>query len=205
MPRFVTVSSSNIRSSITRPITGSPCRPRSQIAVHRTGSLPITGLVLSIPPAITILPPIFGGIAFTRTKCCPKNSILSNAGLGALSPGPPTLPLPVNPVAAEMILRCSLTIRTHRTPLLSFAGVEIVLAGAVQTLSGVLVWCGARGTVDTGQPVVRVTDTVQDFAGDTSESLCAGPGTLRTLETAPGVGVEDVAGQTAVQALAGVS
>ena len=103
-----------------------------------------------------------------------------------------------------MILRGSLTERTLFTPRLQSAGVEIVLAGAVQTLSGVLGWCGARGTVDTGQPVVRVTDTVQDFAGDTSESLCAGPGTLRTLETAPGVGVEDVAGQTAVQALGGV-
>jgi len=58
--------------------------------------------------------------------------------------------------------------------------------------------------VDTGQHVVRVTDTVQEVAGGTAESLCAGPGTLRTLETALGVGVEDVVGRTAVQALAGV-
>ena len=103
-----------------------------------------------------------------------------------------------------MILRCSLTIRTHRTSRLEFAGVEIELAGAVQTLSGVLGGSGTRGTVDTGSPVVRVTDTVQEAAGDTSETLCAGPGTLGTLETALGVGVEDVVRQTAVQALAGV-
>ena len=103
-----------------------------------------------------------------------------------------------------MILRCSLTIRTHRTPRLEFAGVEIVLAGAVQTLSGVLGWCGARGTVDTGSLVVRVSDTVQEVAGGTAEALCAGPVSLGTLATAPGVGTEDVVGQTAVQALGGV-
>ena len=58
--------------------------------------------------------------------------------------------------------------------------------------------------MDTGQPVVRVTDTVQEVAGGTVVPLCAGPGTLRTFETALGVGVEDVVRQTAVQALAGV-
>ena len=140
----------------------------------------------------------------TITKFLPKNSILSNAGLGALTPGPPTLPLSLNPVTAEMILRGSLTSRTHCTPRLEFAGVEIVLAGAVQTLSGVLGRCGTRGTVDTGSPVVRVTDTVQEVAGGTVVPLCAGPGTLRTFETALGVGVEDVVRQTAVQALGGV-
>ena len=112
--------------------------------------------------------------------------------------------MPVNSVTAEMILRGSLTSRTHCTPRLEFAGVEIVLARAVQTLSGVHIGSGTRGTVDTGSPVVRVTDTVQEVAGGTVVPLCAGPGTLRTFETALGVGVEDVVGQTAVQALAGV-
>ena len=104
-----------------------------------------------------------------------------------------------------MILRGSLTIRTHCTSRLQSAGVEIVLAGAVQTLSGVLVWCEASLTSLTGSPVVRVTDTVQELAGGTAESLSAGPGTIRTLETALDVVVEDVVRRTAVQALAGVS
>ena len=97
-----------------------------------------------------------------------------------------------------------MTSRTLPTPRLEIAGVEIVPAGAVQTLSGVHGGSGARGTVDTSFPVVRVADTVQEAAGNTSESLCAGPGTLRTFETALGVGVEDVVRQTAVQALGGV-
>ena len=122
----------------------------------------------------------------------------------SLTPGPPGLPLPVNPVTAEMVLRGSLTIRTLCTPRLQSAGVEIILAGAVQTLCGVHGGGGTRGTADTSSPVVRVTDTIQEVAGDTSETLCAGPGTLRTFETALGVGVEDVVRQTAVQALAGV-
>ena len=163
-----------------------------------------TGLDLSLPVRITILPPEFRRSALTITKFLPKNSILSNAGLGALTPGSPTLPLSLNPVTAEMILRGSLTSRTHCTPRLEFAGVESVPAGAVQTLSGVHVGGGTRGTVDTSSPVVRVTDTVQEAAGDTSETLCAGPGTLGTFETALGVGVEDVVRQTAVQALGGV-
>ena len=103
-----------------------------------------------------------------------------------------------------MILRGSLTSRTLPTPRLEIAGVEIVPAGAVQTLSGVLGWCGPNRTEDTGQIVVRVTDTVQEAAGGTVVPLCAGPGTLRTFETALGVGVEDVVRQTAVQALGGV-
>ena len=103
-----------------------------------------------------------------------------------------------------MILRGSLTIRTLRTSRLQIAGEEIVLAGAVQTLSGVLVWCEASLTSLTGDTVVRVTDTVQEVAGGTFIALCAGPGTLRTFETALGVVVEDVVRQTAVQALAGV-
>ena len=103
-----------------------------------------------------------------------------------------------------MILRGSLTSRTLRTPGLVSISVEIVLTGAVQTLGGVLGWCGAWGTSLTGGLVSRVTDTVQEVAGDTSETLCAGPETLGTFETALGVGVEDVVRQTAVQALAGV-
>jgi len=182
----------------------SPVTPTIPLAVHGTVAISTTGLSLFIPGVITILSPVFRGIAFTLTRFFPKNSILPNARLGALTPGPPGLPLPVNPVAAEIILRCSLTIRTLRTPRLQSAGVEIVLAGAVQTLSGVLVWCEASLTSLTGSPVVRVTDTVQELAGGTAESLSAGPGTIRTLETALGVVVEDVVRQTAVQALAGV-
>ena len=161
-------------------------------------------LALFRPCWITVLAPVFRRGALTLPIFGPRLSILGNAGLGAGSPGPPTLPLPVNPVTAEMILRGSLTSRTLLTPRLVGAGVESVPAGAVQTLSGVLGWCGARGTVDTGQHVVRVTDTVQEVAGGTVVPLCAGPGTLRTFETALGVGVEDVVGQTAVQALGGV-
>ena len=103
-----------------------------------------------------------------------------------------------------MIHRGSLTIRTLRTPRLEIIGEEIKLARAVQTLCGVISGRGAGGALNTSSLVVRVTDTVQEAAGDTSESLCAGPGTLRTFETALGVGVEDVVGQTAVQALGGV-
>ena len=103
-----------------------------------------------------------------------------------------------------MILRGSLTSRTLRTPRLQFAGVEIVLAGAVQTLSGVLGWCGARGTSDTGGLVSRVADTVQEVAGGAGELLGGGPAARRTLETAGVVGGQEVAGQTAVQALGGV-
>jgi len=183
----------------------SPMTPTIPLAVHGTVAVSTTGLSLFIPGVITILSPVFRGIAFTLTRFFPKNPILPNARLGALTPGPPGLPLPVNPVAAEIILRCSLTIRTLRTPRLQSAGVEIVLAGAVQTLSGVLVWCEASLTSLTGSPVVRVTDTVQELAGGTAESLSAGPGTIRTLETALGVVVEDVVRRTAVQALAGVS
>ena len=162
-------------------------------------------LALFRPCWITVLAPVFRRGALTLPIFGPRLSILGNAGLGAGSPGPPTLPLPVNPVTAEMILRGSLTSRTLPTPRLEIAGVESVPAGAVQTLSGVHGGSGARGTADTSSPVVRVTDTVQEAAGDTSESLCAWPGTLRTFETALGVGVEDVVRQTAVQALAGVS
>ena len=121
-----------------------------------------------------------------------------------MTPGPPALPLTVNPVTAEMIHRGSLTIRTLRTPRLVSVGEEIVLAGAVQTLGGVLGWCGACGTSLTGGLVSRVTDTVQEVAGGTVVPLCAGPGTLRTFETALGVEILDVVRQTAVQALAGV-
>ena len=103
-----------------------------------------------------------------------------------------------------MILRGSLTSRTLLTPRLVGAGVESVPAGAVQTLSGVLGWCGARGTSLTGGLVVRVTDTIQEVAGGTAEPLCAGPGTLGTFEAALGVVIEEVVGRAAVQALAGL-
>ena len=161
-------------------------------------------LALFRPCWITVLAPVFRRGALTLPIFGPRLSILGNAGLGAGSPGPPTLPLPVNPVTAEMILRGSLTSRTLLTPRLVGAGEESVPAGAVQTLSGVLGWCGARGTVDTGSLVVRVSDTVQEVAGGTAEALCAGPVSLGTLATAPGVGTEDVVRQTAVQALGGV-
>ena len=70
-----------------------------------------------------------------------------------------------------MILRGSLTSRTLGTPGLVSAGVEIVLTGAVQTLSGVLGWCGARGTSLTAGLVSGVTDTLQQVAGGTGELL----------------------------------
>ena len=103
-----------------------------------------------------------------------------------------------------MILRGSLTSRTHCTPRLEFAGVEIVLAGAVQTLSGVLGWCGARGTSDTGGLVSGVTDTLQEVAGGTGELLGGGPGARGTFETALGVCIEDMVRQTTVQTMSGV-
>ena len=103
-----------------------------------------------------------------------------------------------------MILRGSLTSRTLGTPGLVSAGVEIVLAGAVQTLSGVLGWCGAWGTFLTGGLVSRVTDTLQEVAGGAGELLGGGPGAGGTLQTAGGVGGQEVVGQTAVQALGGV-
>ena len=162
-------------------------------------------LALFRPCWITVLAPVFRRGALTLPIFGPRLSILGNAGLGAGSPGPPTLPLPVNPVTAEMILRGSLTSRTLLTPRLVGAGEESVPAGAVQTLSGVLGWCGARGTVDTGSLVVRVSDTVQEVAGGTVVPLCAGPGTRRTFETALGVGIEDIFPPNTVQALAGVS
>ena len=104
-----------------------------------------------------------------------------------------------------MILRGSLTSRTHRTPRLVSAGVEIVLVGAVQTLSGVLGWRGASLTPHTGGLVIRVTETIQEVAGGTPEPLCAGPGSLRTLETVLGDVIEDMVGQTAVKTLGGVT
>ena len=70
-----------------------------------------------------------------------------------------------------MILRGSLTSRTLGTPRLVSTRVEIVLTGAVQTLSGVLGWCGAWGTSLTGGLVSRVTDTVQGVAGGAGELL----------------------------------
>ena len=161
-------------------------------------------LALFRPCWITVLAPVFRRGALTLPIFGPRLSILGNAGLGAGSPGPPTLPLPVNPVTAEMILRGSLTSRTLPAPGLVSAGVEIVLTGAVQTLGGVLCWCGAWGTSLTGGLVSRVTDTVQEVAGGASEALCAGPGSLRTLETALSVGIENMVGQTAVQTLGGV-
>ena len=107
-------------------------------------------------------------------------------------------------MTVEMILCGSQTTRTDSTPRLVNAGVEIVLAGAVQTLGGVLGWRSASLTPHTGVLVIRVTDTLQEVAGGTSQSLCAGPGTLRTCDTALGVGIEDLVGLTAVQALGGV-
>ena len=175
MLRFVAESIPQLSSSTTSLTAGTPLFPVPPVAVNRTvseaGGLPGTLLVLFKPGYIALLPPVSRRRAQSLTIFQPGHSILSNAGLGALTPGPPGLPLPVNPVAAEMILRGSLTIRTLRTPRLQFAGVEIVLAGAVQTLSGVLGWCGARGTVDTGSLVVRVSDTVQEVAGGAGELL----------------------------------
>ena len=146
-------------------------------------------LVLFKPGSIALLPPVSRRRALSLTIFQPGLSILSNAGLGAGSPGPPTLPLPVNPVTAEMILRGSLTSRTLRTPRLEMGGVVSVPAGAVQTLGGVHIWCGVRGTADTGCPVVRVTDAVQEYAGGASEPLFGGPGSPRTLATPLGVRV----------------
>ena len=103
-----------------------------------------------------------------------------------------------------MILRGSLTIRTLRTPRLQIIGEEIVLGGAVQTLGGVVSWCGAIGTVDTCSVVLSVTDSVQKVTGGTVKPLSAGPGSLRTLETALCVGIENMVRQTAVQTLGGV-
>ena len=100
------------------------------IHLHRTGSLQTLGGV--------------------QWRLLPKDSIHSNTGLGALTSGPPTPPLAVNPVTAEMILRGSLPIRTLRTPRLENAGVEIALVRTVQTLGGVLGWCGASLTFHTG-------------------------------------------------------
>ena len=70
-----------------------------------------------------------------------------------------------------MILRGCLTSRTLRTPRLVGAGVVSVPAGAVQTLSGVLGWCGVWGTSLTGGLVSGVTDTLQEVAGGTGELL----------------------------------
>ena len=103
-----------------------------------------------------------------------------------------------------MILRGSLTSRTHRTPRLVKVGVVIVFIRAVQTLLRVLSGSGAGGTGDTGGLVVRVTNTLQEVAGGASEPLCAGPGAFRTLETALGVGIENMVRQTAVQTVCGV-
>ena len=208
MLRFVAESISKLSSSTTSLTAGTPLFPVPPVAVNRTvseaGGLPSTLLVLFKPGFIALLPPVFRRRALSLTIFPPRLSILSNAGLGAGGPWPPPPPLPVNPVTAEMILRGSLTSRTLRTPRLVGAGVEIELAGAVQTLGGVLGWCGERGTVDTSSPVVSVTDSLQEIAGGAVVALSAGPVSLGTLETAPGVGIEDVAGQTAVQALGGV-
>ena len=103
-----------------------------------------------------------------------------------------------------MIHRGSLTIRTLRTPRLQIIGEEIVLGGAVQTLGGVVGWCGAIGTVDTCSVVLSVTDSVQKVTGGAVKALSGGPGTLRTLETALDVGIENEVGQTAVHTLGGV-
>ena len=103
-----------------------------------------------------------------------------------------------------MILRGSLTSRTHRTPRLFRIFVVIVFIGAVQTLLRVLSGIGAGGTGDTGGLVVRVTNTLQEVAGGASEPLCAGPGAFRTLETALGVGIENMVRQTAVETVCGV-
>ena len=105
---------------------------------------------------------------------------------------------------AELILPGFLTIRTFRTSGLLSVGEEIVLVGAVQTLGGVLGRSGAGGTEDTCAVVVRVTNTIQEVAGGAGETLCAGPGSLGTLETALGVGIENMVRQTAVQTLGGV-
>ena len=107
-------------------------------------------------------------------------------------------------MTVEMILCGSQTTRTDSTPRLVNAGVEIVLAGAVQTLCGVLGWCGARRTADTSFLVLRKTDIVQEVAGGTFEACCAWPETLRTCDTALGVGIKNLVGLTAGQALAGV-
>ena len=106
---------------------------------------------------------------------------------------------------AELILPGFLTIRTFRTSGLVSVGEKIELVGAVQTLGGVLGRSGAGGTEDTCAVVLRVTNTIQEVAGGTSEPLSVGPGSLRTLETALGVGIENMVGQAAVQALGGVS
>ena len=54
-----------------------------------------------------------------------------------------------------MIHRGSLTIRTLRTPRLVSVGEEIVLAGAVQALGGVLSGRGACGTAEKAARVVE--------------------------------------------------
>ena len=91
--------------------------------------------------------------------------------MGMEAPGPPALPLTVNPVTAEMILSGSLTSRTLGTPGLVSISVEIVLTGAVQTLGGVLGWCGAWWASLTGGLVSRVTNTLQEIAGGAGELL----------------------------------
>ena len=208
MLRFVAESISIASSPTTSPAAGSPLCPAAPVAVKRTvreaGQFSSTGPSLCKPGRSTLLAPVSRRRALPLAIFRPELSILSNTGLGAGGPGPPTLPLSVNPVTAEMILRGSLTSRTLRTPRLVSAGVEIKLARAVQTLGGVLSWSGERGTVDTSSPVLSVTDSLQEVAGGTVVALCAGPVSLGTLQTAPGVGIEDVAGQTAVQALGGV-
>ena len=145
MLRFVAESIPQLSSSTTSLTAGTPLFPVPPVAVNRTvseaGGRPGTLLVLFKPGSIALLPPVSRRRALSLTIFQPGLSILSNAGLGAGSPRPPTPPLPVNPVTAEMILRGSLTSRTLRTPRLLIVGVEIELSGAVQTLGGVLSWC----------------------------------------------------------------
>ena len=142
MLRSVAESISKLSSSTTSLTAGPPLCPVLPVAVNRTVSeddgLPSAGPSLSKPGWITVSPPVFRRRALSLPIFQPRLSILCNTGLGAGGPGTPTLPLPVNPVTAEMILCGSLTSRTLRTPRLVRAGVEIELAGAVQTLGGVL-------------------------------------------------------------------
>ena len=175
MLRLVTEPVSVPPPSTTSLATGAPACPAIPVAINRTVSeaepVSSTGLALSKPCWIALLPSVLRRTAPALSKFCSEFSVLSNTGLGAGGPGPPALPLTVNPVTAEMILRGSLTSRTLPAPGLVSAGVEIVLTGAVQTLSGVLGRCGAWGTSLTGGLVSRVTDTVQEVAGGAGELL----------------------------------
>ena len=131
--------------------------------VSQTNRLSSAGLGLFKPCRIALFPSVLRRTALALSRFHPRLSVLPDTGLGAGGPGPPTPPLPVNPVTAEMILRGSLTSRTLGTPGLVSIRVEIVLAGAVQALSGVLGWCGAWWTSLTGPPVIRVALTNHNY------------------------------------------